>query len=146
MSFSPNFVVQAVHRHACICSHTTHAAYRPFAAESLGSGRHGCRLSGLTPGFHTKTTVMPCAHLFISLCLLGPTANADPPTSPQMRPLPSKREAENIHTVSHVLLSQFFSSSIGELSGFNQSDARFIKLDKQFQEHVERSVSDPIQL
>ena len=27
--------------------------------------------------------------------------------------------------------------------GFNQSDARFIKLDEQFPEHVERSVMDP---
>ena len=43
------------------------------------------------------------------LChVLGPTNNADPPTSPQMRPFPPKREAENIHAVSHVLLSQFF--------------------------------------
>ena len=50
----------------------------------------------------------PRTHLFISLYLLGPTDNADPPTSLQMRPLPPKREAENIHTVSHVLLSQCF--------------------------------------
>ena len=91
-------------------------------------------------------TALPRAHVFIGLYLLGPTDNADPPTSPQMRPFLPKQEAENIHAVNHVLLSQFFSSSIGELSGFNQSDARFIKLDKQFQEHVERSVSDPIQL
>ena len=61
---------------------------------------------------------VPCAHLFISLYLLGPTDKADLPTSPQMRLFPPKQEAENIHTVSHVLLSQFFSSSIGELSGF----------------------------
>ena len=87
-------------------------------------------------------TTVPHAHLFISLYLLGPTDNADPPTSPQMRPFPPKREAENIHAVSHVLLSQFFSSSIGELSGFNQSDARFVELDEQFPEHVERSVLD----
>ena len=52
---------------------------------------------------------VPRAHLFISLYLLGPTGNADPPASPQMRPFPPKREAENIHAVSHVLLSQFFS-------------------------------------
>ena len=40
-------------------------------------------------------TALPPAHLFISLYLLGPTGNADPPTSPQMRPFPPKREAEN---------------------------------------------------
>ena len=50
---------------------------------------------------------VPNAHLFISLYLLGPTDNADPPTSPQMRPFPPKRKAENIHTVSHVMLSKF---------------------------------------
>ena len=54
------------------------------------------------------TTAVPRAHLFISLCLLGPTDNADPPTSIQIRPFPPKLEAENIHTVSHVLLSHFF--------------------------------------
>ena len=75
------------------------------------------------------TTAVPHALLFISLYLLGPTGNADPPTSPQMRPFPPKQEAENIHVVSHVLLSQF-SASIGELSSFNQSDARCIKLDE----------------
>ena len=53
-------------------------------------------------------TAVPRSHLFISLYLLGPTDNADPPTSPQMRPFPPRREAENIHGVSHVLLSQFF--------------------------------------
>ena len=83
------------------------------------------------------------AHFFISLYLLGPTDNADPPTRPQTRPILPKREAENIPAVSHVLLSQFFSSSIGELSGFNQSDARFEELDEQVPEHVERSVLDP---
>ena len=44
------------------------------------------------------------AHLFISLYLLG-SLSADPPVSPQIRPFPLKREAENIH-ISHV--SQFF--------------------------------------
>ena len=53
-------------------------------------------------------TAVPRAHLFISLYLLGPTDNADPPTSPQMMLFPAKREAENIHAVSLVLLSQFF--------------------------------------
>ena len=48
------------------------------------------------------------AQLFSSLYLLGPTDNADPPSSPQMRPFPQKQEAENIQAVSHVLLSQFF--------------------------------------
>ena len=71
----------------------THEAYRPFGAESLGNGHHSCAI---------------CAMLVISLYLLGPTDNADPPTSPQMRPFPPKREAENIHAISHVLLSQFF--------------------------------------
>ena len=85
--------MQAVHRHACTCSHSTHAAYRPFAAESLGNGRHGCATRSL---------------YFLSLYLLGPTDNADPPKCPQMRPFPPQREAENIHAVSHVLLSQFF--------------------------------------
>ena len=70
------------------------------------------------------------AHLFVSLYLLGPKDNADPPTSPQIKPFSLKREAENIHTVSRVLLSQFFSSFIGELSGFNQSDARFVELSE----------------
>ena len=37
----------------------------------------------------------------------------------------------------------FFSSPIEELSGFNQSDARFVILDEQFPEHIERSVLDP---
>ena len=74
---------------------------------------------------------------------MGPTDNADPPISPQVRPFSPKREAENIHAVSHVLLSQFFSSSMGELSGLNQSDARFVELDEQFPEHVEGSVLDP---
>ena len=87
--------------------------------------------------------LVPRAHLFISLYLLGPTDNAEPPTSPQMRPFPLKREAENIHATSHVLLSHFFPSSIGELSGFNQSDTRFVELDKQFPEHVKQSVLDP---
>ena len=86
---------------------------------------------------------VPHAHLFISLYLLGLTENADPPTSPQVRPFPLKREAENIYAVSHVLLSQFFCSSIGEFSGFNQSDVRFVELDEQFQEHVERNVLSP---
>ena len=53
-------------------------------------------------------TAVPRAHLFISLYLLGPTDNVYPPTSPQMRPFPPKGEAENIHAVSHELLSQFF--------------------------------------
>ena len=87
-------------------------------------------------------TAVPRAHLFISLYLLGLTENADPPTSPQVRPFPLKREAENIYAVSHVLLSQFFSSSTRELSDFNQSDARFVEHDKQFPEHVQRSVLD----
>ena len=88
-------------------------------------------------------TAVPRTHLFISLYLLGPTDNADPPTSPQMRPFSPEREAENIHAVSHVLAVPVFSSSTGELSGFNQSDERFVELDEQFPEHVERSVLDP---
>ena len=51
---------------------------------------------------------VPCAHLFISFYLLGPTDNADPPTSPQSRPFPLQQEAENIHAISHVLLLSFF--------------------------------------
>ena len=35
-------------------------------------------------------TAVPCAHLFISLYLLGSTDNANPPISPQMRPFPPK--------------------------------------------------------
>ena len=50
---------------------------------------------------------VPRDHLFITLYLLGPTDKADPPTSPQMRPFPLKREAGNIQAVSHVLLSHF---------------------------------------
>ena len=49
-------------------------------------------------------TAVPRAHLFISLYLLGPTDSADSPTSSQMSPFPPKREAENIHAVSHVFL------------------------------------------
>ena len=79
--------MQAVYKHGCICLHTTHATYRPFTANS-----HSC----------------PRAHLFISLYLLGPTDNADPPTSPQSRPFPLQQEAENIHAISHVLLLSFF--------------------------------------
>ena len=104
----------------------------------------------MQPVIHTRlkasamdAMAVPCAHLFISLYLLGSTDNADPPTSPQLRPFPLKQEAENIHVVSHVLLCQFFSSSIRELSGFNRSDARFVELDEQFPEHVERSVLHP---
>ena len=77
---------------------------------------------------------------YLLVLFVGPTYNADPPTSPQMRSFPPKPEAENIHAISHVLLCQFFSSSIGELSGFSQLDARFNELDKQFSEHVEQSV------
>ena len=88
-------------------------------------------------------TAVPHVHLFVNLYLLGPTDNTDPPTSPQVRPFPGKREAENIHAVSRVLLSLFFSSSVGELSGFNQSDARFVKLDEQYPAHVEPSILDP---
>ena len=65
--------MQAVYRHGCICLHTTHATYRPFTANS-----HSC----------------PRAHLFISLYLLGPTDNADPPTNTQMRPFPLKQGVE----------------------------------------------------
>ena len=36
-------------------------------------------------------TAVPHAHLRINLYLLGPTDNADPPTSPQIRPFPQKR-------------------------------------------------------
>ena len=32
---------------------------------------------------------------------------------------------------------------MGELSGFNQSDARFVELDEQFPEHVKRNILDP---
>ena len=53
------------------------------------------------------TTAVPQADLFISLYLLGPTDNADPPISPEMRPFPPKAEDENIHAISLVLLSQF---------------------------------------
>ena len=53
----------------------------------------------LTARPHRLTTAaVPRAHLFISLYLLGPTDNADPPTSPQMRPFLPKREAENRRT------------------------------------------------
>ena len=121
--------MQAVHRHACTCSqsHGTHAASCPFAARSFGNGHHGCAQRSL---------------IYWSL-FVGPTYNADPPTSPQMRSFPPKQEAENIHTISHVLLCQFFSSSIGELLGFCQSDTRLVKLNKQFPQHVKGSILDP---
>ena len=35
-------------------------------------------------------TAVPHVHLFITVYLLGPTDNTDPPTSPQMRTLPPK--------------------------------------------------------
>ena len=71
----------------------------------------------LTPLLQVRLlTSVPRAHLFISLYLLGPTSNADPPTSLHTRAFPPKREAENIHAVSHVFLSVFFSSSVGEVS------------------------------
>ena len=81
-------------------------------------------------------------HSLVFICWV-PQITLTLPQVYKMRPFPPKQEAENIHAVSHVLLSQFFSSSIGELSSFNQSDARFVKLDKQFPEHVERIVLDP---
>ena len=82
------------------------------------------------------------ARLSISLYLLGPTDNADPPTSPQMRPFPPKREVENIHAVSHVLLSQFFPLPQESSQVSTKSDARFVELDEQFPGHVEGSVLD----
>ena len=87
------------------------------------------------------TTAVPRTHFFITLYLLDPTDYADPPTSPQMRPFPLNREAENIHAVSHVLLP-VFSSSMRALR-FQPIRARFVKLDKQFPEQVERHVLDP---
>ena len=70
-------------------------------------------------------TAVPHAYLFISLFLLGPTDNADPPTSPQLRPFSPKWEAENIHAVSHVLLSQFFSfhTMQSSLNSMNSSES-----------------------
>ena len=54
-------------------------------------------------------TAVRRAHFFISLYLLGPTDNADLPIkSTNEAVFLPKREAENIHAVSHVLLSQFF--------------------------------------
>ena len=69
-----------------------------------------CGISSICGGkpWQLDTTAVPRVHLFISLHLLGPTDNADPPTSPQIRPFPPKRGAENMHAVSCVLLSQFF--------------------------------------
>ena len=46
-----------------------------------------------------EAMAVPCARLFISLYLLGPTDNADPPTRPQMRPFPLKLEAEKFHAI-----------------------------------------------
>ena len=86
------------------------------------------------------TTAVLGAQLFSSLYLLGPTDNADPPSSPQMRPFPQKQEAENIQAVSHVLLSQFF--PLPQESS-HLSDARFVELDEQLSQHVERSLFDP---
>ena len=88
-------------------------------------------------------TAMPRAQFFISFYLLGPTDNADPPTSPQMRPFPPKREAENTFTPSAMCCCPSCVLFLRELSSFNQSDARFVELDEQFPEHVERSVLDP---
>ena len=45
---------------------------------------------------HVDAAAVPRANLFISLYLLGPTDNADPPTSPQTRPFPPKRKAKRI--------------------------------------------------
>ena len=46
-------------------------------------------------------------YLLVFICWV-PQIMLDPPTSPQMRPFSLKREAENMHAISHVLLSQFF--------------------------------------
>ena len=102
----------------------TNEAYCPFVADFLAM----------------DAMAVPCAHLFISLYLLGLTDNTEAPTSPQVRPFPLKGEAENIHAVSHVLLSQFF--PLPQESS-HLSDARFAELDEQLSQHVERSLFDP---
>ena len=53
---------------------------------------------------------MPRAQLFISLYLLGPTDNADPPTSLQMRPFYPKREAEKLMPSAMCCCPSFFLS------------------------------------
>ena len=93
LCFLPDLLMRCKLRPKLRCAGCTQTRIRPFAAEILGNGCHG----------------LPRTHLFISLYLLGPRDNADPQTSQQIRPFPLKREAENIHAVSHVLLSQFFS-------------------------------------
>ena len=46
-------------------------------------------------------------YLLVFICWV-PQIMLTLPSSPQMRPYPLKREAENIHAISHVLLSQCF--------------------------------------
>ena len=53
-------------------------------------------------------TAVPHTNLIISLYLLGPTVNADPPTSPQMRPFPLKREAEKFMPSAMCCCPSFF--------------------------------------
>ena len=60
---------------------------KPNVSESLGNGRHSCggcdlALRRFSPGWYRQTTAVPRTQLFISLSPLGPTNNADPPTSP----------------------------------------------------------------
>ena len=105
-----------------------------------------CSLSsirGRKPRQWTPRLCHALTYLLFFISWIPQITLALPHTSPHMRPFPWKREAENIHAISHALLSQFFSSFIGELSGLNQSDARFVELDRDASEHVERSVLDP---
>ena len=68
-----------------------------------------CSLSSIRSRKPQQWTLRLCHVLtYLSFYLLGGTDNADPPTSPQIKPFPPKRVAENIHAVNHVLLSQFF--------------------------------------
>ena len=90
-------------------------------------------------------TAVPHAHFFISLYLWVPQITL---TVPQVHKLGHFLQSKRLKTFTpsvmccypSFLSSQFFSSSIGELSGFSQLDARFNELDKQFSEHVEQSV------
>ena len=72
---------------------------------------HTCRLSSIC-GRKPRQWMLWLCH-FISLYLLGPSDNTDPPLSPQMRPFPPKQEAQNIHAIDVPVFSS--SISLGEL-------------------------------
>ena len=70
-----------------------------------------CSLSsirGRKPRQWTPRLCHALTYLLFFISWIPQITLALPHTSPHMRPFPWKREAENIHAISHALLSQFF--------------------------------------